>query len=97
MATTSGMMHRFGSSGSSADEGRALRPEPPAKTTPDEFAYRLELWDEGKNAIETILAMASSGTIAYAAYYAATREFPERYVTLRHGDNVLSRWNAPGH
>ena len=42
-------------------------------------------------------AVTASGSIGYAAYYAATREFPHRYITLRHKNRVVSRWNAPQH
>jgi len=26
-----------------------------------------------------------------------TREYPDRYVTLRHKNSIVSRWNGPGH
>ena len=43
-----------------------------------------------------VLAIAAHGTIAYAAFYAAAREHPHRYITLRHDDRILSRWSG-GH
>lgn len=63
----------------------------------EELPYRVELWDAARTAVEQVLAVTSSGSIGYAAYYAATREFPNRYVTLRHKNSILSRWNGPGH
>jgi hypothetical protein len=43
------------------------------------------------------LAVTASGGIGYAAFYAATRELPQRYITLRHKQRIVSRWNGPGH
>jgi hypothetical protein len=40
------------------------------------------------------LAVTAHSSIGYAAYHAATREYPDRYVTLSHRNRVLSRWNA---
>ena len=62
-----------------------------------DLPYRVELWDPAKATVELVLAMTVSGSIGYAAYHAATVEFPDRYVVLRHDDVVLSRWNAPTH
>ena len=78
--------------GGAAPESEADR----AKGVPD-LAYTVELWDEAKGAVEQVLAMTASGGIGFAAYYAATREYPARYVTLRHRNDIVSRWNGPGH
>jgi hypothetical protein len=59
--------------------------------------YKVELWDETKSFVEQVLAVTAHGSIGYAAYYAATREYPHRYVTLRHKGGIVSRWNGPGH
>jgi len=59
--------------------------------------YQVELWDETRTFVEQVLAVTAHGSIGYAAYYAATREYPNRYITLRHNDSVVSRWNGPGH
>jgi hypothetical protein len=61
----------------------------------DDLSYRVELWDGAKTGVEQVLAITISGSIGYAAYYAATREFPDRYITLRHKDSIVSRWNGP--
>jgi hypothetical protein len=63
----------------------------------EDLPYKVELWDEAKVAVEQVLAVTASGSIGYAAYYAATREFPERYITLRHKNSIVSRWNSPAH
>jgi hypothetical protein len=39
----------------------------------------------------------ASPSIGYAAYYAATREHPNRQITLRHKNSIISRWPGPGH
>lgn len=61
----------------------------------DELPYKVELWDQAKGSVEQVLAVTASGSIGYAAYYAATREHPDRFVTLRHKNSIISRWNAP--
>ena len=63
----------------------------------EELPYKVELWDVTRSAVEVVLAVTANGSIGYAAYYAATREFPDRYVTLRHKNSIVSRWNGPGH
>jgi hypothetical protein len=68
----------------------------PADPVPlDGLPYYVELWETGKTYVEQVLAVTASGAIGYAAYYAATREYPGRYITLRHHDNILSRWHGP--
>jgi hypothetical protein len=65
------------------------------KVESDELPYRVELWDEKHQGVEQVLAVSANGSIGYAAYYAATREYPGRYITLRHKNSILSRWNGP--
>jgi hypothetical protein len=60
----------------------------------DDLPYKVELWNQERTAVEQVLAVTAHGSIGYAAYYAATREYPDRYVTLSHRHRVLSRWNA---
>jgi len=67
---------------------------PDRSTAPrDDLPYQVELWNEDRSAVELVLAVTAHSSIGYAAYYAATREYPDRYVTLRHRNRVLSRWN----
>jgi hypothetical protein len=65
--------------------------------TADDLPYKVEVWDEGSRSVEQTLAITANGSIGYAAYYEATKEFPTRYITLRHKDRVVARWNPPGH
>ena len=91
------LRYRLGASGGD-DEGPAeLLPFGPTPSEREDLPYRVELWDQPKAAVERVLAVTISGSIGYAAYYAATREFPERYITLRHKNRIVSRWNGPGH
>ena len=85
-------------SGSESDEGNG-RPRRSGRDAPqhEELPYKVELWDVTRTAVETVLAVTANGSIGYAAYYAATREYPDRYVTLRHKNSIVSRWNGPGH
>jgi hypothetical protein len=63
----------------------------------EDLPYKVELWDETKGGVEQVLAVTANGSIGYAAYYAATREYPNRYVTLRHKNSIVSRSNPPEH
>jgi hypothetical protein len=63
----------------------------------DDLPYKVELWNDARTAVETVLAVTANGSIGYAAYYAATREHPDRYITLRHKNRIVSRWNESKH
>ena len=71
----------------------------PSRRTPNdrEFDYSVELWDPTRTFVEQVLAVTMHGSIGYAAYYAAIREYPDRYITLRHKGGILSRSGHPGH
>ncbi|PLR21006.1 hypothetical protein SGCZBJ_21460 [Caulobacter zeae] len=60
----------------------------------DDLPYSVELWSADKNLLEQVIAVSASPSIGYAAYYAATREYPGRVIVLRHLDRVISRWDA---
>jgi hypothetical protein len=79
--------------GSTRKAARSNRPTP----TQDDLPYKVELWDESRTSVELVLAVTANGSIGYAAYYAATREYPDRYVTLRHKNSIVSRSNPPQH
>ena len=79
-------------------------PEDPAANLPrldrltagrEDLPYKVELWDERRLSVEQVLAVTANGTIGYAAYFAATREHPNRYVTLRHKNSIVSRSHPP--
>lgn len=63
----------------------------------EDLPYKVELWDESRSSVEQVLAVTANGSIGFAAYYAATREYPDRYVTLRHKNSIISRSNPPQH
>jgi len=58
----------------------------------EDFPYKVEVWDAAGAAVDQVLAVSLSAAIGYAAYYAATREYPGRVITLRHHSRLLSRW-----
>jgi hypothetical protein len=93
-----GALHRLGSFGdpeeNGAPAGPASAPDPAER---EDLPFRVELWNEARTAVEQVLAVTASGGIGYAAFYAATRELPQRYITLRHKQRIVSRWNGPGH
>lgn len=68
-----------------------------SQTAGEDLPYKVELWDETRASVEQVLAVTANGSIGFAAFYAATREFPERYITLRHNNSIVSRWNGPRH
>lgn len=63
----------------------------------EDLAYKVELWDAAGEVIEQVLAVTSSPSIGYAAYYAATSEFPDAVITLRHKNSVMSKWGGKPH
>jgi hypothetical protein len=80
-----------GGSGEEDDSSRggaARRHQNPAEDLP----YKVELWNAGGAGVEVVLAVTASASIGYAAFFAATREYPDRHITLRHKNNVVSRW-----
>ena len=88
--------HRFlpGDDAEDPSFPRVSRLDEPRAPTED-LPYKVELWDEAKASVEQVLAVTSHGSIGYAAYYAAVREYPGRYVTLRHRSSIVSRSNPP--
>jgi hypothetical protein len=75
--------------------GRSSSKTPVSKR--EELPYRVELWDLAKTSVEEVLAVTRSASIGYAAFYAATREYPNRYLTLRDKNGIVNRWNGPTH
>lgn len=60
----------------------------------DDLPYSVELWSADQSVLDQVVAVSASPSIGYAAYFAATREYPGRVVILRHLDRVISRWDA---
>ena len=63
----------------------------------EDLPYKVEVWDAQARYVEQVVAVSISPAIGYAAYYAATREYPGRSITLRHRGEVISRWTGPAH
>jgi hypothetical protein len=91
-----GLLYRF-SSASNGDEDHGNEAEQRAAPRGEDLPYKVELWDAARSSVEQVLAVTRNGSIGYAAYFEATRQYPDRYLTLRHQGKVLSRWNGPGH
>jgi hypothetical protein len=87
---------RFSSFDDEDDARRGRRLSQSSTAARDELPFRIELWDEARQNVETVLAIAAHGTIAYAAFYSAAKEYPHRYITLRHDNKIISRWSV-GH
>lgn len=89
---------RFHPSGDQDGDPSSQRlPPGPAAADGDDLPYRVEIWDEKNTSVELVVAVTANASIGYAAYYAATREYPGRCITLRHKNSVLSRWNCSTH
>jgi len=89
--------YRFAPDGDPGDDNGVRRLFEPVPAGGEDLPYKVELWNESKTVVEQVLAVTANGSIGYAAYFAATREFPHRYITLRHKTGIISRWNGPGH
>jgi hypothetical protein len=85
------------SSDDPGDDKPRRRPSTPNPTEREELPYKVEIWDDAGAAVEQVVAVTANASIGYAAYYAATREFPDRRITLRHKNSVVARWNAAKH
>jgi hypothetical protein len=92
-----GARYRLGPVGDPEDGDPGPAPFGPVPAEREDLPYKVELWNETRTSVEQVLAVTANGSIGYAAYYAATREFPHRYITLRHKSRIVSRWNAPRH
>lgn len=92
---TAEVSQRFAAPGYQPEEDSSDLAAEKSKASPA-LAYTVELWNETRDTVEQVLAMTVSGGIGFAAYYAATREYPNRYITLRHRGDIVSRWNGPG-
>ncbi len=92
-----GGLYRLAAASHDDDAGSGAGSAASPVERPDELPYRVELWDQTKTSVEQVLAVTRNGSIGYAAYYEATRQFPNRYITLRHQGRILSRFNGPTH
>jgi|SRR5690242_13341874 hypothetical protein len=72
-------------------------PPRPVPVDREDLPYKVEIWNESGAAVEQVVAVTANASIGYAAYYAATREYPDRHITLRHKNSVVARWSGPKH
>jgi len=63
----------------------------------EDLPYRVEVWDTAGEFPEVLVAVTVSAALAYAAYFAAAREFGGREITIRHKGHTLTRWRAHPH
>jgi hypothetical protein len=81
-----------------ADDDQQPRSVPgPLPVEREDLPYKVELWDDQRLAVEQVLAVTANSSIGYAAFYAATRDFPDRLITLRYKNRVVSRWAGQAH
>lgn len=72
---------------------RGLRPPGRSRI----FHTGWKLWNEARTAVEQVLAITANASIGYSAFYAAARDHFDRYITLRHKNTIVNRWNGPAH
>jgi len=85
--------HWLGSRGGSSDDGVHGRAPGLLPAGAEDLPYKVEVWSDDRAMVEQTVAMTANASIGYAAYYEATKEFPDHYVTLRHKSRVVARWN----
>jgi hypothetical protein len=83
--------------GDREDDNHESQPSSPVPAEREDLPYTVEIWNETGAAVEQVVAVTASASIGYAAYYAATREFPDRQITLRHKNSIVARWHGPKH
>jgi hypothetical protein len=70
-------------------------PSRPVPADREDLPYKVEIWNEAGASVEQVVAATASASIGYAAYYATSREYPDRHITLRHKNSVVARWSGP--
>ena len=56
--------------------------------TGEDLPYAVELWDQQSANVERVIARASSSQLARAIFASARKEFPDRRLTLRRGEET---------
>jgi hypothetical protein len=88
---------RLAPPGDREDDVPRRAPSRPVPVDREDLPYKVEIWNETGASVEQIVAITANASIGYAAYYAATREYPDRHITLRHKNSVVVRWSGPQH
>jgi hypothetical protein len=83
--------------GDREDGNHESQPSSPVPAEREDLPYKVEIWNETGAAVEQVVAVTASVSIGYAAYYAATREFPDRRITLRDKNSIVASWHGPKH
>ena len=94
---SAGRLFRLQPSGDREDGIPRGAPPRPVPVDREDLPYKVEIWNESGAAVEQVIAVTANASIGYAAYYAATREYPDRHITLRHKNSVVARWSGPKH
>jgi hypothetical protein len=90
--------HQFLPSGRDKSPSRKrTRPNAPKPKETEDLPYKVELWKRDRSAVEQVLAITANASIGYSAFYAAARDYFDRYITLRHKNTIVNRWNGPPH
>ncbi len=56
----------------------------------EKLPYSVELWDDGRDALERVLARALNAQLARAIFHAAQKEHPEARILLRRGTRTIA-------
>jgi hypothetical protein len=59
-------------------------------TQAEKLPYSVELWDEGGETLERVLARAIDPQLARAIFHAARKEHPEARILLRRGARTIA-------
>jgi hypothetical protein len=90
--------HQFlPSGGPKAPSRKRTKPGSAGPKEVEDLPYKVELWKRDRTAVEQVLAIAANASIGYSAFYAAARDYFDRYITLRHKNTIVNRWNGPPH
>jgi hypothetical protein len=88
---------RLGLPNDREDGAPRSNPSRPVAADREDLPYKVKIWNEPGASVEQVVAITANASIGYAAYYAATREYPDRHITLRHRNSVVARWSGPRH
>ena len=59
--------------------------------SPEDFHFRIDLWDDQDRLIEQVIAFVSDLTVARAAYEAAVKAKPGKRITLRQRASIIEK------
>lgn len=97
ITSVDGGLLRLAPPGDREDDMPRRAPPRPVPVDREDLPYKVEIWNETGASVEQIVAVTANASIRYAAYYAATREYPDLHITLRHKNSVVACWSGPQH